>query len=141
MKDLCLLIIGSFLLFSFPFVYFRSFISGIQFYQLNKSAYNKRKKGETIKEWLLYSKFKHEIPPLIRILYYTFLLLHLLSISLPIALYIMSRSLDISRKIIYGLFIVDCISMVFVRLLFYTSSGNKWDYSRWIPKARGRKRK
>ena len=58
------------LFYPVAFVIIRSNISGILDYQLNRSALKKRKKDETVKEWLLYSRFREEIPTAIRVIYF-----------------------------------------------------------------------
>lgn len=61
------------LLYPLAFAIIRSNISGILDYQLNRSAMKKRKKGETVKEWFLYSRFREEIPKAILVLYFAIL--------------------------------------------------------------------
>lgn len=64
------------LFYPVAFVIIRSNISGILDYQLNRSALKKRKKDETVKEWLLYSRFREEIPKAILVLYFVILAVH-----------------------------------------------------------------
>ena len=69
-------IVVIFLCFLVSFIYIRGFLYGIKRYQLNNSAYKKRKKGETFKEWLFYIRYKEEIPKILRVLYYSVLIIH-----------------------------------------------------------------
>ena len=64
------------LCFLISFFELRVFLYGIKRYQLNNSAYRKRKKGENFKEWLFYSRYKEEIPKILRTLYYSVLIIH-----------------------------------------------------------------
>ena len=57
-RQILLVVIGYLL----SFIYIRGFISGEKDYQLNTSAIKKRNKGQTFKEWFLYSRFREEIP-------------------------------------------------------------------------------
>ncbi len=117
------------------FIYFRGFIVGIKFYQLNKSAYKKRKKGETFKEWLLYSGYKEEIPKIIRVLYFAFLTIH--PAGIIIGLFV---PLTIGGKIARTIWWLDCLLVIVISLLFWTPSGDM-KYERWISKRRGQKPK
>ena len=59
-------IVTSYLL---SFLFIRGFLWGVKEYPLNNSARKKRKKGETFKEWFLYSRYRKEIPKILLILY------------------------------------------------------------------------
>lgn len=54
-------LIAILLLYPVFFLYIRSFLSSEILYQLNNSAYKKRKKGQTFSEWLFYSRFLQQI--------------------------------------------------------------------------------
>lgn len=73
LKDQVFVILGSFFL---SMLYLRSLLSGILRYQLNLSAYKKRKKRQTFREWLFYSRYKQEIPRILRVLYFTIPIIH-----------------------------------------------------------------
>ena len=49
----------------------RGFLYGLKLYQLNNSAYKKRKKNESLKEWFLYTRYKEEIPKIFRVYYFS----------------------------------------------------------------------
>ena len=53
----------------FAFFSIRQEISNIMEYLLNKSAFKKRNKDMTFKEWFLYTRFRKEIPKIMLFLY------------------------------------------------------------------------
>lgn len=130
-RQIVLYVIGGLL----TLLFFRDFIRGIKFYQLNKSAYKKRKKGETFKEWLLYSRYKEEIPKIIRILYFAVLIIH--PAGIIVGLFV---PLNIGGKIAKTTWWLDCLLVIVISLLFWTPSGDM-KYERWISKRRGQKPK
>ena len=58
----------------------------IKGYLFNKSAYKKHKKGESFKEWLLYSRYYQIIPRKFLILYFVILVLHPIAILLCVVI-------------------------------------------------------
>ena len=129
------------LLFLDFFFYIRGFIYGIKRYQLNNSAYKKRKKSETFKEWLFYSRYKKEIPKALIILYYAVLVLHPLCLSLCIlSTCVIKTPIDIGKNIVISLLVFDLSWSLTLALLFW-STGPSYAYSRWISKRRGQKTK
>lgn len=62
-----LLILALFLL---TFCYLRSLYSCIIDYQVNNSARRKRRKGQTLIEWILYRRYRKEIPRILLITYF-----------------------------------------------------------------------
>ena len=52
------------------FLYLRQFIAGAITYQLNLSARKKRRANQTFKEWILYTRYRNEIPNLFLIWYF-----------------------------------------------------------------------
>ena len=134
-----------FLMLVFIFGYLRSFLFGIKRYQLNNSAYKKRKKGETFVEWLLYRRWKEEIPKGFILLYYSTLLIHLASILACLLFHISNLRISVGGSYI-GEVIVKCITVgdalvwLIIQLLFW-SRGRTTPYERWITKNRGQKKK
>lgn len=127
-------------LFLFSFIYIRLFFCGIKRYQLNLSAYKKRKKGETFKEWLFYSRYKEEIPKILRYLYYTVLLIHPVFLIFCMLAHIIKFSFNLGEALAIFIAEFDCIWVLILALLFW-SPGQKYAYERWIAKKRGQKRK
>ena len=130
-------------MFALFFCYLRAFLSGLKHYQLNNSAYKKRKKGETLKEWFLYSRYREEIPKFLLVLYFSFILMHLIGLILCIFFYITIMSLETGRIILKVMFYVDLTWSLLLYLLFWNrrnEPGERVKYSRWITKRRGKTR-
>lgn len=136
MKDLVIAILSAFFLSLF---YARGFLSGLISYQLNNNAYKKRKKNQTFKEWLLYSRFKLEIPKAFLILYYIILIIHPLC-SFFCAIFHLLKLHDIGTMLIDILIFFDCGWTLLIHLLFWQSKPG-YAYERWIDKIRGQKKK
>ena len=129
------------IMFVMFFTFLRLFLGGIKLYQLNNSAYKKRKKGETFKEWLLYSRYKEEIPTVLRAFYFLVLLIHTAAlISCCIFAYIINVPIEIGRMILGGIIAFDFIWLLVIALLFWSPRPG-FAYERWITKKRGQKRK
>ena len=127
-------------LYFMAFMYLRCFLYGVKRYQLNNSAYKKRKKGETFKEWLFYSKYKEEIPKILRILYYTVLIIHTACLIACALTYIIKLPSNLCK--VLAMFIVHFdVIMVLVLALLFWSPHPECPYERWITKKRGQKRK
>lgn len=58
------------ILYLIEFVGARGFLTGLCSYVLNKSAYRKRKKGQSLWEWFSYSRFRDIIPKIFVVYYY-----------------------------------------------------------------------
>lgn len=87
-------ILAIFLLWILSLIFARGFLYGLKFYQLNNSAYKKRVKGQTLKEWFLYSRFRDVIPKGLLVFYFLIMWIHLIAILLCAVLY----CFDISHK-------------------------------------------
>ncbi|MEA4895233.1 MAG: hypothetical protein VB064_08215 [Oscillospiraceae bacterium] len=129
-----LVVIVSMYLVSLLFI--RTFIWGVEHYQLNNSAYKKRKKGQTFKEWLLYSRFREEIPKILLILYFVVVWIHPLGIICCIILYSINPANELGYFVVVSVISFDC-AWIFVILLLFWTSKNTTPYSRWIKKRRG----
>lgn len=131
-------IVVIFLCFLVSFIYIRGFLYGIKRYQLNNSAYKKRKKGETFKEWLFYIRYKEEIPKILRVLYYSVLIIHPTCLIACLFAYIIRLPLNIGRILATAIAGLDAAWMLVIALLFW-SPGPDYAYERWIIKKRGQK--
>ena len=127
------------LCFLMSFFYIRGFLYGVKRYQLNKSAYRKKVKGETFKEWLIYSRFREEIPKTLLILYFLVLLIHSVCLFVCLLLYIIKLPQEIGGTIAKIVAYFDLTWTVIIALLFW-SPGRDYAYDRWIIKKRGQKR-
>ena len=129
-----------FLCFLVSFCGLRCFLYEIKRYQLNNSAYKKRKKGENFKEWLFYSRYKEEIPKILRVFYYTVLTIHPVCLIACLFAYIITLPFNLGEALTIFIVGFDALWMLVITLLFWTP-GRDEPYERWITKKRGQKRK
>lgn len=127
-------------LYFLSFLYERSFFDGIKSYQLNNSAYKKRKKRETFIEWLLCSRYKKEIPKVILGFYYFILIIHPVCVIVCVVTYFAPLSFDLGEALACLAFLFDPAWILITRLLFWTPTQD-YAYERWIQKRRGQKPK
>ncbi len=111
----------------------RSFLDGLIIYLLNKSAIKKRKKGQTLKEYLLYTRFKTEIPKSFLVFYYFTIVSHLLVSVALVIMALLEYSEDLILKILGILFYFNCGWTTIIGILFW-SPGKSFNYGRWISK-------
>ena len=128
------------LCFLISFFELRVFLYGIKRYQLNNSAYRKRKKGENFKEWLFYSRYKEEIPKILRTLYYSVLIIHPTCLIGCLFTSIILFPLNIGEILAISTASFDVLWFLVISLLFW-SPGRDYAYERWIAKKRGQKKK
>lgn len=121
-------------------LFLRGFLYGIKRYQLNNSAYKKRKKGETFKEWLFYSRYKEEIPKILCVLYYTVLIIHPVCLIACVFTHIITLPLNLGEALAFFIAGFDVVWMLVIALLFW-SPGPDYAYERWITKKRGQNKK
>ena len=133
-------IIALLLSFLLCFFYIRCFLNGLKTYQLNNSAYKKRKKGETFGEWLIYSRYKEEIPKALRVLYFVVLFSHPACVIICALLHLTGLSGNVDEALVMSIVVFDLIWLMILALLFW-SPGPDFAYDRWIRKKRGMKRK
>lgn len=126
------------LLFSAVFFGIRAEIDSILLYQLNKSAYKKRRKGESAKEWFLYSRFREEIPKAMIRLYFAVLFVHPAAILLCYAVHFAGLSTVISTAALCLIFCFDAAWTTVLNLMFRRGRiRGKDHYERWIQRRRG----
>lgn len=125
--------------FSLPFVYIRCFFYGVIRYQINKSTYKKRRKGMNLKEWILYTRFTDELPVILRVLYYSVLVIHPVCLIVLVIVYLAALSSSVAEATIHVLAGFDCVWMLAIMLLFWSPKAD-YDYGRWISRKRGQRR-
>ena len=136
MKEQLIVILLLYLVF---FFYIRGFLSSEILYQLNNSAYKKRKKGQTFIEWLFYSRFRGEIPKILLVLYYSVLIIHPAGAIACLLVHI-TMGLNIGRIILTGIFAFDSIWTFAIHFLFWQNRPG-WAFERWITKKRGQRKR
>lgn len=114
----------------------RWYLWGIKIYPLNPSARKKRKKGETIREWFFYTRYRQEIPKFFLGLYFVVLIVNMAALLVWIVQHFMGPYPDLGHKILVCLGVFDGIWMLLLRLMFWSRDGDM-PYERWVPKKRG----
>lgn len=114
----------------------RWYLWGIKIYPLNPSARKKRKKGETIREWFFYTRYRQEIPKFFLGLYFVVLIVNVAAILAWIVQHFMGPYPDVGYLIFLCLAAFDGAWMLLLRLMFWSRDGSM-PYERWAPKKRG----
>ena len=114
----------------------RWYLWGIKIYPLNPSARKKRKKGETIREWFFYTRYRQEIPKFFLGLYFVVLLVNMAALLVWIVQHFMGPYPDVGYLIFLCLAAFDGAWMLLLRLMFWRRDGSM-PYERWAPKKCG----
>lgn len=114
----------------------RWYLWGIKIYPLNPSARKKRKKGETIREWFFYTRYRQEIPKFFLGLYSVVLIVNVAALLVWIVQHFMGPYPDVGYLIFLCLVAFDGAWMLLLRLMFWSRDGSM-PYERWAPKKRG----
>ena len=129
-------LIGILLCWLLSFWIIRWYLWGIKIYPLNPSARKKRKKGETIREWFFYTRYRQEIPKFFLGLYFVVLIVNMAALLVWIVQHFMGPYPDLGHKILVCLGVFDGAWMLLLRLMFWSRDGSM-PYERWAPKKRG----
>lgn len=129
-------LIGILLCWLLSFWIIRWYLWGIKIYPLNPSARKKRKKGETIREWFFYTRYRQEIPKFFLGLYFVVLIVNVAAILVWIVQHFMGLYPDVGYLIFLCLAAFDGAWMLLLRLMFWSRDGSM-PYERWAPKKRG----
>lgn len=128
-----LLILALFLL---TFCYLRSLYSCIIDYQVNNSARRKRRKGQTLIEWILYRRYRKEIPRILLITYFGCFIFHLIALALAILFW--ANHLEETAFHHFRLTVAVDYGLIFLLgIAFYGRRKNGQTYAkveRWIKK-------
>lgn len=129
-------LIGILLCWLLSFWIIRWYLRGIKIYPLNPSARKKRKKGETIREWFFYTRYRQEIPKFFLGLYFVVLIVNVAAILVWVVQHFMGPYPDVGYLIFLCLAAFDGAWMLLLRLMFWSRDGSM-PYERWVPKKRG----
>lgn len=129
-------LIGILLCWFLSFWIIRWYLWGIKIYPLNPSARKKRKKGETIREWFFYTRYRQEIPKFFLGLYFVVLIVNVAALLVWIVQHFMGLYPDVGYLIFLCLAAFDGAWMLLLRLMFWSRDGSM-PYERWAPKKRG----
>ena len=133
--QVCVILLGYF----WGFLYMRLFLGAVINHQLNTSAQRKRKKGQSIKEWFLYSGFRDVLPRLAVIWYLIIVAIHPIALTAYIILTLAGVPQAIWKWVFLSPFLFDLVWMAVVKIMFWQlEPGFKID--RWIKKKRGMKK-
>ncbi len=121
------------------FFLMRGFLGSVICYQLNKNAIKKRKKGQSLKEWFLYSRFRDVLPRLAVIWYFIVVAIHPLILVACVILTLADVSNEIGKWVALSAPIFDTVWLAVLYFMFWqVEPGYKHD--RWIKKKRGMKK-
>lgn len=129
-------LVGILLCWLLSFWIIRWYLRGIKIYPLNPSARKKRKKGETIREWFFYTRYRQEIPKFFLGLYFVVLIVNMAALLVWIVQHFMGPYPDVGYLIFLCLAAFDGAWMLLLRLMFWSRDGSM-PYERWVPKKRG----
>ena len=118
------------------FLTIRWYLWGIKTYPLNTSARKKRKKGETIREWFLYTRYREEIPKFFLGLYFVIVFLHAAVLIVWVIQHFVGPYPFFGHCMTVTLIVFDAVWMLLLRLMFWSRDGSM-PYERWVPKKRG----
>ena len=121
------------------FFLMRGFLGSVICYQLNKNAIKKRKKGQSLKEWFLYSRFRDVLPRLAVIWYFIVVAIHPLILVACVILTLADVSNEIGKWVALSAPIFDTVWLAVLYFMFWqVEPGYKHD--RWIKQKRGMKK-
>ena len=119
--------------------YMRLFMSCVIHYQISDSAAEKRMKGQSKKEWFLYSRFRDVLPRLAVIWYFVVVAIHPRILAAYIILTLAGVPQAIWKWVFLSPFLFDLAWIIVIYVMFWQSKpGFKID--RWIKKKRGMKK-
>lgn len=118
------------------FLTIRWYLWGIKTYPLNTSARKKRKKGETIRERFLYTRYREEIPKFFLGLYFVIVFLHAAVLIVWVIQHFVGPYPFFGHCMTVTLIVFDAVWMLLLRLMFWSRDGDM-PYERWAPKKRG----
>ena len=94
------------------------------------------KKGETIREWFLYTRYREEIPKFFLGLYFVIVFLHAAVLIVWVIQHFVGPYPFFGHCMTVTLIVFDAVWMLLLRLMFWSRDGSM-PYERWAPKKRG----
>lgn len=116
--------------------YIRWLLCGVIAFQLNNSARKKRKKGQSLKERFLYTRYREEIPKILIFLYFVIVFGHPSVLLICVVLHIFGPYPDIGGILAKGVGLFDLAWAAIYSIMFWGRDDDAV-YSRWIKKKRG----
>lgn len=96
----------------------------------------KGKKGETIRERFLYTRYREEIPKFFLGLYFVIVFLHAAVLIVWVVQHFVGPYPFFGHCMTVTLIVFDAVWMLLLRLMFWSRDGDM-PYERWVPKKRG----
>mgnify|MGYP005762841559 FL=1 len=122
-----------FLLFTWLY---RWMLLGMKTTALNKSAYRKLKKGQTVKEWFFYTRFKKVLPKPWVWTFFILFFLHVFTLIILIPAIFIPDLYIYTDYIVRGLAIVDLVTRVVTYALLWSPKEKGPKYERWVKRYR-----
>ena len=129
------------LCFGLSLFFLRWFFWIVKRHCLNNSALKKTNKGQTFKDWLLYSRYHDIIPKILLFLYFTILIIHpLFLIFICVSNFI--NGLNVVASILVKVIVFfDLGWSTLIYILFWSPGRSSMKIERWITKKHGDKKK
>ena len=134
--QVCVILIS----YGLGFFQMRLILGCITIYQLNNSARKKRLKGQSLKEWFLYSRFRDVLPRLAVIWYFIVVAIHPLILAVCVILTLADVPNEVGKWVAVSTFGFDLFWIIGSWFLFYDPKDGGYKWSRWIKKKRGMKK-
>lgn len=137
--DAQLLFVG--LLWPFSFLTIRQILWGVKELYLSKHEKKRRKKGQSFKEWFLYTRYRIEIPAIFLWLYFIVLIIHPLLFIFVCVTYFISSLQAISWIAIIVIIVFDFLWNFIIWLLTWKPGERAMHYEYLITKPKKKKKK
>ena len=114
--------------------YFRCLLDYVKTIYLTKHQKKLRKQGQTFKEWLLFTRYKKELPKWLLVLYYCIVILNLsVMIYFCFAWYIKPIQL-VAKLIVNSVCIIDGILIGIFWILSWRPGDPYSHHEQWVPR-------
>lgn len=121
------------ILFLFTWLY-RWILLGMKTTALNRSAYRKLKKGQTVKEWFFYTRFKKILPKPWVWTFFIIFFLHIFVLIILIPAVFVPDLYIYTDYIVRGLVVVDGLTYTIAYALLWSPKDVKFE--RWVKRYR-----
>lgn len=132
-------IVGTIAGFIFEWFFIRGLITGLVKYKLNRSAFNKRKKDQTIKEWFLYLRFRDLIPKSWIVLYFWYLLSNPITLVIYVILSLLGLA-TIGASILKTILMINFVSSLGIGMALWKCGHGDYYYERYFQKEKRNKK-
>ena len=103
-------------------------------------CHKKRNKGQTFKEWFLYSRYREEIPKILLILYFVVVAIHPLVLIFCVIFSFIKPLEWVGPVLAKGISAFDVIWILILHILFCQIKPG-YKYERWIERRKGNRKK